>query len=322
VEFGAVEGGIDTLSRLDELLQQRDIVISRQVDAPRALVYRAFTDPAHLLRWFGPAGFTCRGAEVDLRVGGVWRIVMVGPDGAEYPVKGTYLEVVPGEKLVYLDEWVTDFKPTQSMLVAVHLADRDGGTRITLTTTAASEADRQALVAMGMVEGWAESLDKLQAEVGTPRPRLTLAFLNELEVVMVRTFRAPVTRVYEAYTRPEHIRQWWGPRGRELVTCEMDFRPGGAWRFVQRAPDGSEHGFRGEYREIVPNKSITQTFEYEGMSGHVSVETVRFLGDDTATTVRTHTVFASQEDRDGMVSSGMEWGANESMDRLAELVAA
>jgi uncharacterized protein YndB with AHSA1/START domain len=320
VEFGAVEGGTQTLERLDEILAQREIVITRQIDAPRTLVYRAFTDPAHLVRWFGPEGFTSRGAEVDLTIGGVWRIVMVGPDGAEYPVKGTYMDIVPNERLVYLDEWVADFQPTKSMVVHLDFTEQDGGTRLTLRTVLASEEDRKTVVEMGVVEGWAGSFDKLQAMVGKPRPRLTIGLPNDREIVMARSFAAPVTKVYEAYTTPEHMRQWWGPRGFEMVSCDMDFRPGGKWRFVQRGPDGVECAFRGEYREIVPNELISQTFEFEGAPGQVSEETIRFRGDATHTTVRMHSIFPSPEARDGMIDSGMEWGANETMDRLGALV--
>lgn len=320
VEFGAVEGGNDTLTRLEELLQSREIVLTRQIDAPRALVYRAFTDPAHLVKWFGPHGFTSRDAKVDLRVGGVWRIVMVGPDGQAYPVKGTYMAIVPNERLVYLDEWVTDFKPTESMVVTINLSDRDGGTLLEVRTMAASDEDRKTLVTMGMVEGWAESFDKLQATVGAPRRRLTIGLPSDREIIMTRSFEAPRSRVYEAHTRPESIRQWWGPRAEEMVSCDMDFRVGGAWRFVLRNPGGEEYAFHGEYREIVPNERIGQTFVFEPFPNDGSVETLTFIGDERHTTIRTHSVFASREARDGMIASGMEQGASETMDRLEELV--
>ena len=101
----------------------------------------------------------------------------------------------------------------------------------------------------------------------------------------------------------------------------MDFRPGGAWRFVEQAADGNEYGFRGEYREIVRPDRIVWTFEYEGLPGHISVDTLVFREIEQAERRRTRitstTVFASVEDRDGMVQSGMAQGASESYERLA-----
>ncbi len=97
----------------------------------------------------------------------------------------------------------------------------------------------------------------------------------------------------------------------------MDFRPGGAWRFVQRGPDGNEYAFRGVYREIVPPERLVYTFEFEGMPG-VSLETLTFVEHDGKTTLTTSSRFPSVEARNGMLESGMEAGAAETMDRLAE----
>jgi uncharacterized protein YndB with AHSA1/START domain len=150
------------------------------------------------------------------------------------------------------------------------------------------------------------------------RNRVIVTLPSDREILMTRTFDAPRRLVFEAHARPEHLRQWWGLRDSTLSVCEIDFRAGGAWRMVQRQDDGSEHGFRGEYREIVPPERIVWTFEYEGYPGHVSVETMSFEEHDGRTVLTSSTVFASVEDRDGMLQSGMEDGANESLDRLEE----
>lgn len=147
---------------------------------------------------------------------------------------------------------------------------------------------------------------------------LTVTLPSEREITLTREFDAPRDLVFKAFTKPEHVAQWWGQRGSTLVVCDMDFRPGGAWRFVERAADGNEYGFRGELREIDPPERIVQTFEWEGLPGHISVETMVLedLGGRTRLTVTS--VFDSVEDRDGMLQSGMEKGAGETYDRLAE----
>jgi uncharacterized protein YndB with AHSA1/START domain len=153
----------------------------------------------------------------------------------------------------------------------------------------------------------------------TSSGQLTVTTPSDREIVMTRVFDAPRALVFEAHSKCEHTQRWWG-RGNPL-DCEMDFRPGGTYRFVEHEPDGGDHAFRGEYREIVAPERIVQTFEYEGMPGHVSVETLVFTEHDGKTTLTSTTVFDSVEDRDGMLNSGMEAGARESMDHLARLLA-
>src|ERR1043165_10303824 len=104
------------------------------------------------------------------------------------------------------------------------------------------------------------------------RNALTLSLPSDREILLTRVFDAPRDLVFEAHSKPEHVRRWWGPARYEMVVCEMDFRPGGTWRFVQRGPEGDEHGFHGEYREIVRPERLAYTFEYEGAPGHVSLE--------------------------------------------------
>jgi uncharacterized protein YndB with AHSA1/START domain len=129
------------------------------------------------------------------------------------------------------------------------------------------------------------------------------------ELVMSRTFDAPRALVWAAHTEAEHLRHWWG-RGNPLDVT-IDFRVGGAWRFVETA-DGTEHPFRGEFREISAPDTFTWTFEYEPMAGHIAVETYVFTEEAGKTTVTSTTRFTSQEDRDGMLQSGAEQGANQS----------
>lgn len=147
---------------------------------------------------------------------------------------------------------------------------------------------------------------------------LNVTLPSDREIVLTRVFDAPRRLVFEALTSCEHLTHWWGPRRYAVASCKMDFRPGGTYRIVQRGADGAEFGFRGEYREIVRPERIVQTFEFEGMPGHVSVETLTLVEQDGKTTYTVTSVFDSVEDRDGMLQSGMEEGAAETMDRLAE----
>jgi uncharacterized protein YndB with AHSA1/START domain len=145
---------------------------------------------------------------------------------------------------------------------------------------------------------------------------------SDREIASERVFDAPRDRVFAAYTDPQLIPHWWGPRRMSTTVDQMDVRPGGTWRFVHLDADGTEHGFRGVYREVTPPERIVQTFEWEGMPGHVAVETATFEDLGGRTRVRTISLFHTTEERDGMLDSGMEGGLTESHDRLAELLAA
>jgi uncharacterized protein YndB with AHSA1/START domain len=146
---------------------------------------------------------------------------------------------------------------------------------------------------------------------------LTVKMLGDTEIVMSRVFDAPRQLVFEAHSSCEHVSQWWGQRDSKL-SCEMDFREGGGYRFVQHAQDGSEYAFRGEYREIKPFERLVQTFEFEAMPGHIAVETLVFEEHGGKTTVTSTTDYGTKEDRDGIVATGMESGAAESYNRLEE----
>jgi uncharacterized protein YndB with AHSA1/START domain len=149
----------------------------------------------------------------------------------------------------------------------------------------------------------------------------TITTPTDREIHVERVFDAPRDRVFAAYTDPALISEWWGPRGTTTVVDQMDVRPGGSWRFANRDADGSETAFRGTYREITPPERVVQTFEWEGMPGHICIETAVFedLGDRTR--VINTSLFHTTEERDGMLASGMERGLNETYARMDELLA-
>lgn len=140
------------------------------------------------------------------------------------------------------------------------------------------------------------------------------------DILITRFFDAPRDVVFKAFTDPNHIPNWWGPARYRTTVDRAELRPGGLWRYVSRDADGAEYGFKGVYHDIVAPDRIVQTFEFEGMPGHVSLDTATFEEVDGMTKYVSVSVFQSVEDRDGMAQSGMEEGASEGYDRLAELI--
>ena len=147
--------------------------------------------------------------------------------------------------------------------------------------------------------------------------KLTVTTPSDREIKMTRVFDAPRDLVFEAHTSCEHTKNWWGPRRYEIAECDIDFREGGKWRMVHRGDDG-EFVFQGEYKEIVRPERITWTFEWMGLPGHISMDTLTLEETDGKTTLTATSRFDTVEDRDGMLESGMEEGAAEGFDRLEE----
>ncbi len=143
----------------------------------------------------------------------------------------------------------------------------------------------------------------------------------EQEMVMTRFFDAPRKLVFKTYTDPNLMPQWWGPERSTTTVVKMDVRPGGIWRFIPRDSDGNEYIFNGMYHEIVPPKRLVYTFEFEGMPGHVTVETVTFEEVHSGKTKLTNkSFFQTAEDRDIMLNLRIGGGVAARMDRLAELL--
>ena len=154
----------------------------------------------------------------------------------------------------------------------------------------------------------------------TPVTTARVTTPTDREIRIERVFNAPRARVWQAFTDPKLVAQWWG-RGNKLVIERMEVERGGHWRYVEHSPDGPQ-GFEGRYREVTPPQRLVQTFEWDGMPGYVMIETVNFedLGDGrtrVVTTVLAHTT----EEREGLLNSGMEQGMNQSYAALDKLLA-
>ena len=143
---------------------------------------------------------------------------------------------------------------------------------------------------------------------------------TDREIVLTQAFDAPRRMVFDAFTKPELLKRWFGPRGWSLVVCEVDLKVGGGFRFVLRGPDGREMGMRGVYREIVPPERSVHMESFDDYPGESQVTTV-LVEQGGKTTLTATVLYESREIRDAVIQSGMEHGAAESYDKLAELLA-
>lgn len=150
---------------------------------------------------------------------------------------------------------------------------------------------------------------------------LQVTMPTDTEIVLTRVFEAPRQMVYDAFSKPELLKRWFGPHGWSLVTCEVDHRVGGGFRFVLEGPGGQRMAMRGVYRELEPPNRSVHVESYDEYPGESIVTSV--LTEEMERTTLTVTVtYPSREVRDMVAMSGMEHGAAESYDRLAELLTA
>lgn len=136
-----------------------------------------------------------------------------------------------------------------------------------------------------------------------------------------RIVDAPRALVFDAFTKCEHLKNWMGPKSLTMVSCETDLRAGGRYRFVFRAPDGSEVGFSGEFKEVARPERVVRTFVFEPIPDAAALETLELTEADGKTMITTTTLHKTVENRDGHVNSGMEAGMTEGYARLDELLA-
>jgi uncharacterized protein YndB with AHSA1/START domain len=312
-----------------EIKNKEEITITRVYDAPRELVWKAWTEPEQFKRWWGPKAFTAPVSKIDLRVGGKYLSCMRGPDGKDYWSTGVYREIVPNERIVVTDSF-SDEKG--NIVPASHYGMAgDWPLELLVTVTFEELGDKTKMILRhegipsGLMReltetGWSESFDKLADSIVTDDRTRIIAERGKREVIITRVFDAPRDLVFKANTDRNLIPQWWGPRRLTTTIDKMEVKAGGLWRIVQRDAAGNEYAFHGVYHEVRSPERIVDTFEFEGMPGHVSLETCTLEEIGGRTKMINRSVYQTVEDRDAMLKSGMEEGVFESMDRLAELL--
>jgi len=315
--FASVEArdghGYGWSSALDVLVDYlgetaRSIVVTRLFDAPRTLVFDAWTDAKHVGRWWGPKGFTTTTHQIDVRPGGVWRLTMHGPDGADYPNKITYLEIVKPERLVYDNG---DKEQPGYFQSTVTFAEEGMQTRLSLRMLFPTAGERDAVVEKyNALEGAKQHLDRLGEQLEKMQTMIT-----------TRIFDAPREVVFKAWTDPKQLQRWWGPKGFTNPVCEVDVRPGGAIRIHMRAPDGTVYPMTGVFHEIVAPERLVFTSSALDGNGDPLFEvlnTVTFAEEGGKTKLTVQASVSKVKGHAAPHLAGMEQGWSMALDRLAE----
>jgi uncharacterized protein YndB with AHSA1/START domain len=335
-------GGADSRAPFQSRSDVPEILFTRILNAPRKLVFKAWTDPKHLAQWWGPHGMTNPVCDVDLRPGGTFRIVMRSADGVDYPCGGVYREIARPDRLVFTvaaydhpAEWQdllgtyrqkTDDGPDLQQVWTVTFEEQAGGkTKLTVRNRFESATELDAALKMGHADGVAQSLDRLEesiAKVDTWGMGLNMkqdaTSTADREIKVTRVFAAPRELVFKAWTDPNQVGHWWGPTGFTLTIHEMDVRPGGAWRFIMHGPDGVDYDNEIVYVEIVQPERLV----YDHGPAPSFRTTVTFGEQGNKTEITMQMLFESAALREQVVREfGAVEGMKQTLDRLAEHLA-
>jgi uncharacterized protein YndB with AHSA1/START domain len=220
------------------LAADREIVITRLIDAPLDRVWRAWADPKEIVQWWGPHGFTTDTDRREFKPGGMWKHTMIGPDGVRYPNAARYEEIVEKERIVYTNGGGRegDNKGVHFRAIVTFVA-KDDKTELTMLSVFNTPAERDMVVReYGAIEGGKQTLSRLAAHVAG-------------EFVISRLVDAPREKVWTCWTEPARLAAWFGPKGFETVTAKLDFRLGGLYHYCIRG-NGVEMWGKWTFKEI------------------------------------------------------------------------
>ncbi len=297
----------------------RRVMLARRVfAAPRALVFRLWTDPAHLAQWWGPNGFTTQTETFAFRPGGIWRHTMTGPDGTAHANEIRFVAIETPSRIVY-DHVSPPFRSTITFADHPHTgpgAGHGSGTEVTVRMAFPSSAERQRVQRQhGAEEGLAQTLARLADQLAGAG----------VTVEFDRVFPTDQATMFRLWTEPGHLAAWWGPSGFTNPECQFEPRAGGAIFILMQAPDGTQHPMGGDVLEITPPTRLVFAARALAPDGDILLEAhteVDFLRDDRFCRVRVRAHGIAHDPAALAMLTGMEQGWSLSLDRLAAHAAA
>ncbi len=302
---------------------EREIVITRVVNAPRERVWEAWTDAEQIAKWWGPQGFTTTIHMMDVRPGGVWRHTMHGPNGVDYQNFSTFTEVVKPERIVFSHGGGKKDGPVIQFDMTWTFEAMGNQTRVTIRQVYASAEERDRMAKeVHAIEGGNQTLARLDEYVA--QPGNNAASPREREIVIERIFDAPRELVFQAWTDPKHLAKWFGPKNFTIPVCRVDANVGSPWNMVMRSPDGQDFPCGGVYYEVRPPERLVFTnnaLDREGnpiINGHT---TVIFAEHEGKTKLILRTRGTAMVDYAVNYLKGMEAGWTQSLEKLTELLA-
>ncbi len=294
--------------------------ITKLFNAPRALVWRAMSDPALIPQWWGPRRYKTEVMEMDFRVGGKWRFANVEADGKRHEFFGEYRELKAPERIVQTFGFM-QFPPA---IETMALEDMGEQTRLTVQSRFPDIAHRDGMVGSGMEGGARETYERLDQVVEWLKGQGPNAQLAGREMTITRLFDAPRELVWKAWTEPKFFAAWWGPYAFSAPIVELDVRVGGKLHVVMSNPAMGDNDVRGEFTEVdAPSRlSFTSAAFFEnGQPKITQATTLVFTEENGKTRMTLHTKMLSATPDMAQAVAGWPVGWGQSLDKLEALVA-
>ena len=234
-----------------EYPSDREMVFTRIFDAPRELVWEAYTDPRQVVQWWGPKGFTNTFYEMDVRPGGLWRLTMHGPDGVNYPNRIEFIEVSKPARLVY--HHGDEVNPHMFHVTTNFIAE---GPRTKIVSHMRFRTAAECAATKGhAVDGHSSTMDRLGEQLAKMEA-------GARTITITRVLAAPRQSVFNAFADPARLAQWWGPKNFTNTIHIFELRPGGRWDYTMHGPDGIDYANQCVFTEIAaPGRIVFQHLE-------------------------------------------------------------
>lgn len=235
-----------------EFPSDREIRSTRILMAPRELVFRAWTEPEHLVKWWGPRGFSMTVDEIDIRPEGNWNFTFHGPDGTDYRNAITFVAIERPSRIVMRHH------SNPAFTITATFEERDGQTELTFSAVFDSAAVCEGVKSYA-VPGNRQTLDRLEE-------RVELLIAGKAFTTS-RVFDAPRDLVWKAWTDLDHLKKWFGPKGVTVKKAELDLVEGGVFHYCMQTPDGHEMWGKWVFREIVPPRKLVLISSFSDADG-------------------------------------------------------
>ncbi|HEU5163936.1 MAG TPA: SRPBCC family protein [Chitinophagaceae bacterium] len=253
----------------------RELSITRVLNAPQELVWEVWTKPEHITHWWGPVGFSTTTHEMSIKPGGVWRFIMHGPDGRDYPNKIVFIEVVKPELLIYKHSGEGDMEDIK-FHVTVNFEKQGNKTKLTMRSLFETPEELERVIKEhGAKEGMIQHVNRLEEYVANYQPA---RMINET-IVIERNYNAPVEKVWKAITDTDEMKRWY------FDLAEFKAEPGFEFQFYGEGKQGEKFLHLCKVIEVIPKKKLTYSWRYDGYEGN-SFVTFELFSDGNKTKVR------------------------------------
>ena len=289
----------------------RELVLSRLLNAPINLVWEVFTKPEHIKHWWGPTGFTNTIHKMEVKPNGKWDFIMHGPDGTDYENKVVFAEVIKPERIVF------DHVVAPNHRTTITFAEQGDKTFLTFKMVfETAEVKEKVVSQFKAAEGLTQNIDRLETYLKTKK--------TIKERTLTRIFNAPREVVFNAWADPKLLPQWWGPKGFTNPVCEFDVKNGGNIYIEMKAPDGQVYPMDGNFTEVINPERIVfncGALDKNGKRMFYIVNTIIFEEEGNKTRLTVHASVSNAKPEAKQHLDGMNEGWSQSLVRLEELIA-